>query len=131
VFIRTFIYSKINTFGLPNLSKISFAFNIFFLIPVQGMFCLKVVQNIIPMEISVSENSDQKTYPKKCRGGFSPLSPPWIRLCFYVLPALSSQLSVSSKLCMMNTLLHLLLLLCQLCHCLSNVSFDGCILGFI
>jgi len=29
VFIRTFIYSKINTFALPKLSKISFAFNIF------------------------------------------------------------------------------------------------------
>jgi len=28
VFIRTFIYSEINTFGLPKLSKIRFAFNI-------------------------------------------------------------------------------------------------------
>jgi len=32
---------------------------------------------------------------------------------FYVLPALSSQLSVFSKSCIMNTLLHFLLLLCQ------------------
>jgi len=46
------------------------------------MSYLKVIQKITPIEISVSENSDQKTYPKKFRGGgFSPLSPPWIRLC--------------------------------------------------
>jgi len=32
-------------------------------------------------------------------------------LNFYVLPALSSQLSVFSKLCIMNTLLHFLLLM--------------------
>jgi len=35
---------------------------------------------------------------------------------FYVLPAVSSQLSVFSKLCIMNTLLHFLLLLLQLCR---------------
>ena len=28
VFIRTFIYNEINTFGLPKLIKICFAFNI-------------------------------------------------------------------------------------------------------
>jgi len=38
VFIRTFIYSEINTIGLPKLSKISFAFYIFVLIPVQECF---------------------------------------------------------------------------------------------
>ena len=48
----------------------------------------------------------------------------------YVLPALSSQLSVFSKLCIMNTLLHFLLL-CQSCHCLRSVSFGGRILGLI
>ena len=48
---------------------------------------------------------------------------------FYVLPALSSQLSVFSKLCIMNTLLHFLLLLFQLCHNLRNISFGGRILG--
>jgi len=37
-------------------------------------------------------------------------------LNFYVLPALSSQLSVFSKLCIMNTLLYFLLLLCQSCR---------------
>ena len=52
-------------------------------------------------------------------------------LNFYVLPALSSQLSVFSKLCIMNTLLHFLLLLCQSCHCLRSVSFCGRILGLI
>jgi len=44
---------------------------------------------------------------------------------FYVLPALSSQLSVFSKLCIMNTPLHFLLLLCQPCCSLRNVSFGG------
>jgi len=34
----------------------------------------------------------------------------------YVLPSLSSQLSVFSKLCIMNTLLHFLFLLFQLCR---------------
>jgi len=49
---------------------------------------------------------------------------------FYVLSALSSQLSVFSKLCIMNTLLHFLLL-CQLCRNLRNVSLVGRILGLI
>jgi len=44
------------------------------------MVYLKVVQKITPMDASVSETIDQKTYLKKFRGGFSPLSPPWIRL---------------------------------------------------
>ena len=47
---------------------------------------------------------------------------------FYVLPALSSQLSVFSKLCIMNTLLHFLLLF-QLCRSLRNISLGGRILG--
>ena len=50
---------------------------------------------------------------------------------FYVLPALSSKLSVFSKFCIMNTLLHFLLLLCQSCHSLKNESLIGCILGLI
>ena len=49
---------------------------------------------------------------------------------FYVLPALSSQHSVFSKLCIINTLLHFLLL-CQLCPILRNEFFGGRILGFI
>jgi len=51
-----------------------------------------------------------------------------LMLNFYVLPAWSSQLSVISKLCIMNTLLHFLLL-CQSCHCLRSVSFGGRIFG--
>jgi len=53
------------------------------------------------------------------------------RLTFFVLPALSSQLSVFSKLCIMNTLLHFLLLLCQSCRSLKNVSLCGRTLGLI
>jgi len=34
LFVRSFIYSEMNTFGLPKFSKISFAFNIFVPIPV-------------------------------------------------------------------------------------------------
>jgi len=37
VFKRSLIYSKMNTFGLPKFSEISFAFNIFVPIPVQAM----------------------------------------------------------------------------------------------
>jgi len=39
--ITSFIFSEINTIGLPKLSKISFAFNIFIPVPVQEMVCLK------------------------------------------------------------------------------------------
>jgi len=35
--IRSFIFTKINTFGLPKFSTISFEFNIFDPIPVQKM----------------------------------------------------------------------------------------------
>jgi len=76
LFIRRFIYSEINTFGLPKCSKIIFAFNIFAPIPVLEMVYLKTIQKIIPMDVSVSGTIDQKTYLKKFRGGFSPLSPP-------------------------------------------------------
>ena len=48
---------------------------------------------------------------------------------FRVLLALSSQLSVFSKLRIMNTLLHFLFLLFQLCRSLRNISLGGRILG--
>jgi len=48
---------------------------------------------------------------------------------FYVLPALCSQLSEFSKLCIMNTLLYLLFLLFQLCRSLRNISIGGRVLG--
>jgi len=50
---------------------------------------------------------------------------------FCVLPAFSSHLSVFSKLCIMNTPLHFLLLLCQSCRSLRNASFGGHILGLM
>jgi len=53
VFIRTFIYREINTYGLPKLSKISFAFNI--------------------LSLSLCKNGLFKGYPKK--------SPQWTFLC--------------------------------------------------
>jgi len=40
-------------------------------------------------------------------------------------------LSVFSNLCIMNTPLHFLVLICQSCHSLRNVSFGGHILGLI
>jgi len=46
----------------------------------QEMVYLKAVQKSAPMSVSVSGTTDQKTYLKQFRGGFSPLSPPWIRL---------------------------------------------------
>ena len=49
---------------------------------------------------------------------------------FCVLLALSSHLSVFSKLCIMNTPVHFLLL-CQSCRSLRNVSFGGHVLGLI
>ena len=76
LFIRSFIYSEINTFGLPKCSKIIFAFNIFVPLPVLEMVYLKTIQKITPMNVSVSGTIDQKTYLKKFRGA----SAPWIRL---------------------------------------------------
>jgi len=49
----------------------------------------------------------------------------------YNLPALSSQLSVFSKLSIMNIPLHFLLLLCQLSRSLKNVSYGGRVLSLI
>jgi len=49
----------------------------------------------------------------------------------YVLPVFSSQLSVFSKLCIMNTLLYFLLLLCQSCRSVRKVFLGGLILGLI
>ena len=57
----------------------SFAFNIFIHIPVQYMVYLKAIKKITLVDVSVMATIDQKTI-WKFRGGFSPLSPPWIRL---------------------------------------------------
>jgi len=75
LFIRSFICSEINTFGLPKFSKITFVFDIFVPIPAQEMVYLKAIQKNTPMKVSLSETINQKTYLKKIGGGFSPLSP--------------------------------------------------------
>jgi len=61
LFIRSFIYSKISTFGLHKFRKISFAFNIFIPIPVQEMVYLKAIQKITIVDVSVSGTIDQKS----------------------------------------------------------------------
>jgi len=81
LFIRSFIYSEISTFGLPKFNKISFVFNIIVPIPAQEMVYLKAMQKITPMDVSVSGTIDRKTYLKKLKGTSAPLAPPWIRLC--------------------------------------------------
>jgi len=48
LFIGSFIYSEICTFGLPKFSKIILAFNIFVPIPVQKMVYLKAIQKRYP-----------------------------------------------------------------------------------
>jgi len=60
------------------------------------------------------ERNGRKT--SEVRGDINLLS-----LDFYVLLALSSQLSVFLKLCIMNTLVHFLL--CQSCRSLRNISW--------
>ena len=75
LFIRNFIYSEINTCGLPKLSKLRSAFNIFVLIPVQEMVYLKVIQKIMRMDVSVSVSIGQKPYLKIFRGYSAPYPP--------------------------------------------------------
>ena len=48
--------------------------------------------------------------------------------CYCLLLAMSSELSVLSKLCIMNTLLHFLLLF-LFCRSLKNISLGDCISG--
>jgi len=72
LFIRSFIYSEINTFRLPKFSKISFAFNIFVPIPVQEMVYLKAMQKNHPNGLSVSGTIDQKNVSEKIVGGLQP-----------------------------------------------------------
>jgi len=58
------------------LSKLSFAFNIFVLIPVQEMVYLKVIQKNHPNGRFCVGNHRSKNVSEKFRGGFSLLSPP-------------------------------------------------------
>jgi len=72
VLIRSFIFSEINTFGLPKFSKIGFAFNIFVPIPEQEMVCLKAIQKNHTNGHDCVWNIDQKSYLKKFRGASAP-----------------------------------------------------------
>jgi len=74
--MRSFIYSEINTFVLPKFSKISFAFNIFFPIPVQEMVYLKAMQKNHPNGRFCVGNHRSKNVSEKFKGAFSPLGPP-------------------------------------------------------
>jgi len=78
------------------LSKLSFAFNIFVLIPVQEMVYLKVIQKNHPNGRFCVGNHRSKNVSEKFRGGFSLLSPPpWIRLCLVPRLNLSVKQQVS------------------------------------
>jgi len=63
------MYSEINTFRLPKLSKISFALNIFVLIPVQKMVYLKAIEKIHPNRRFCVGNHRSENVSKKIRGG--------------------------------------------------------------
>jgi len=78
LFDRSFIYSEINTFGLPKFSKISFAFKYFRPYPcaTNGLCYVMAIQKITPMDVSVSGTIDQTPYLKKFRGVSAPLDPP-------------------------------------------------------
>jgi len=81
----------------------------------KGKLCSLLIVNAEKWGVKIKNGGDVKLLLPNC--------------C--VLPALSSHLSVFSKFCVMNTLLHFLLLLCHSCRSLSNVSFGGHILGLI
>jgi len=72
VFIRTFIYSEINTFGLPKLSKISFAFKILPLSLCKNGLFQGYPKKITPIDVSGSVTIDQNMYLKNFRGVIQP-----------------------------------------------------------
>jgi len=58
--IRNCTFGEINTFGLPKLRKISFAFNIFAPSSVQEMVYFKrLSKNITPMDVFMSGTIDK------------------------------------------------------------------------
>jgi len=73
--IRGFVFSEINTFGPPEFSKISFAFNAFVPIPVQELVYLKAIQKINSMDVPVSGTIEKITYLKIFSGASAPLAP--------------------------------------------------------
>jgi len=80
VFIRTLIYSEMNTFGLPKLSKISFACNILSLSLCKNGLFKGYPKNSPQWTFLCRKPSIKKHIWKNLGGGFSPVSPPWIRL---------------------------------------------------
>ena len=76
LFIRNFIYSEICTFGLPKLSKLSSAFNIFVLIPVQEMVYLKAMQKNYANGRFCVGKYRSKTVSENIQGGIQPPYPP-------------------------------------------------------
>jgi len=71
LYIRSFIYSEINTFRLSKFSKISFAFNIFIPIPVQE----KAIQENYPNGRFCVGNHRSKNVYEKIWGVSAPLAP--------------------------------------------------------
>jgi len=58
--IRNYIFGEINTFGLPKLRKVSFAFNIFSPLSVQEIVYFKrLSKKIAPMDVSMSGTIDK------------------------------------------------------------------------
>jgi len=77
LFIRSFIYSEIYTFGLSKFSRIRLAFNIFIPIPVQEMVYLKAMHKKLPhWTFLCREPSIRKRIWKNLGGASDPLAPP-------------------------------------------------------
>jgi len=73
LFIRRFIYNKINTFGLHKFSKINFVFNIFVVpIPVQEMVLFKGYTKKSPQLTFLCQESSSKKRIWKNLGGLQP-----------------------------------------------------------
>ena len=75
LFIRSFNYSEINTFGLPKFSKISCAVNILLLIPVHEMAIQKAIQKNHPKGRLRRKPSIKQRIWKNLVGVSAPLEP--------------------------------------------------------
>jgi len=80
LFIRSFIYSETNTFGLHKFSKISFTFKIFVPIPVEEMLYLKDINKNHPNGLFRCREPSIKKRIWKNLGVLQPPQPPYIRL---------------------------------------------------
>ena len=98
LFIRSFIYSEINTCGLPKFSEICFVFNILDPTLCKKWFYLKAIQKITPMDVSLLATIDQKAYLKKFMG-LRPPSHPWdppMPTCYDMAP---DKLDIGAQCC--------------------------------